>query len=100
MKRDLKNLRRLSGAACRKIPSVLDLGARALRDVILAEEAAKQFPKPEAIEAAGHLNCAQQIAVALGVSYRAANLTDFSLKDWYQACGLTDEGELYELGAS
>jgi hypothetical protein len=103
MNRNIKNLRRLSGAAMRKLPAHLDMPARTLREVILSEDtnlAADRCTRgdldPAGYEASAYLNCSREIASKLGQAYRDAHLTGFALGDWYQACGLTKEGELYE----
>jgi len=101
--RNLVNLRRLSGAATRKLETILRLGATALRDKILDEELNKQAERCDVLatqdtlvfEATGALNATREVAVALGTAYRSAYLTGFNIKDWYQACGLDENGELY-----
>lgn len=112
--RNLVNLMRLSGAAPRKLESILRHGAIALRDKILDEtlnKHAERFDDARAFEAAGTLNAACdamvfeaagalnaacEVAVKLGAAYRSAHLTGFSLQDWYQACGLDENGKLYD----
>jgi hypothetical protein len=100
--RNLVNLRRLSGAATRKLETILRFGATALRDKILDETLNKHAEHVDAehdamaFEAAGALNAACEVAVKLGVAYRSALLTGFNIKDWYQACGLDENGELYD----
>lgn len=42
------------------------------------------------------LHTAWKIAVKLGAAYQGAYLTGFSIKDWYQACGLDENGVLYD----
>ncbi len=102
--RNLVNLMRLSGAATRKLETILRFGATALRDKILDEtlnrladlSATTSAHDAAAFEAAGALNAACEVAVALGAAYRGAYLTGFNLKDWYQACGLDEDGELHD----
>lgn len=102
--RNLVHLMRLSGAATRKLETILRFGATALRDKILDETLNKHAERYDvdaehdamAFEAAGALNTACEVAVNLGAAYRSAHLTGFNLKDWYQACGLDENGELYD----
>lgn len=102
--RNLVNLMRLSGAATRKLETILRFGATALRDKILDETLNKHAERYDvdaehdamAFEAAGALNTACEVAVKLGAAYRNAHLTGFSIYDWYQACGLDENGELYD----
>jgi hypothetical protein len=49
-----------------------------------------------AFEAKGALNAARGVAIKLGTSYQSAYLTGFNIKDWYQACGLDENGALYD----
>jgi len=100
--RSLVNLTRLSRDATLKLERILRFGATALRDKILDEELNRQAERYDTLssqdtltsEAAGALKAACEVAVALGVAYR--NLAKFSLKDWYQACGLDENGELHD----
>jgi hypothetical protein len=102
--RNLVNLMRFSGAATRKLETILRFGATALRDKILDETLNKHAERYDvdaehdamAFEAAGAVNAACEVAVKLGAAYRSAHLTGFNLKDWYQACGLDENGELYD----
>lgn len=102
--RNLVNLMRLSGAATRKLETILRLGATALRDKILDETLNRHAERFEvgaehdlmAFEAAGALNAAREIAVSLGAAYWNAHLTGFCRKNWYQACGLDENGELHD----
>jgi hypothetical protein len=99
--RNLVNLMRLSGAATRKLETILRFGATALRNTILDETLNKRAKRyhvdaATAFEAAGALNAACGIAVKLGSAYRNALLTGFNIKDWYQACGLDENGALHE----
>ncbi len=100
--RNLVNLMRLSDAAARKLETTLRFGAIALRDKILDETLNKRADRYDdvndmmASEAAGVLNEVCEVAVKLGAAYRT-HLTGFNLKDWYQACGLDENGMLYEL---
>lgn len=102
--RNLANLMRLSGAATRKLQTILRFGATTLRDKILDEELNKQAERCDVLatqdtlvfEATGALNAAREVAVKLGAAYRSAYLTGFNLKDWYQACGLDENGELHD----
>lgn len=82
----------------------INWGATALRDKILDETLNKHAERYDvdaehdalAFEAAGAPNASCDVAVKLGAAYRSAHLTGFNLKDWYQACGLDDNGELYD----
>lgn len=102
--RNLINLMRLSGAAFKKLPTLINYAALAFRDKILDEALNKHAERFEvddendamAFEAAGALNAAREIAVALGKQYRDAHITKFNIRDWYQACGLDKDGELYD----
>lgn len=102
MNRNIKNLRRLSGAAIKKLPHTrMDLVARAIRDVILDERSnrhAEGFDVDNAgtFEAVGALGAARDIALAMAKSFKAAHLTGYRTADWFQACGLDPDGALYE----
>ena len=102
--RSLVNLTRLSRNAMLKLETILRFAATALRDKILDEELNRQAERYDTLssqdtltfEAAGALNAACEVAVALGVAYR--NLVKFNLKDWYQACGLDDPAGIRRKG--
>ncbi len=104
--RNIKNLRRLSGAAIKKLPhTTMNLVARPIRDVILDENLNQHaerirgnvaFDDALAFEAAGAINAARAIAVAMNKNFKAAHLTGYQTKDWFQACGLDPSGELYD----
>jgi hypothetical protein len=99
--RNLVNLMRLSDAATRKLETILRFSATALRDKILDETLNKHAKRyhvdaARSFEAAGALNAACEVAVKLGAAYRNARLTGFSIYDWYQACGLNENGKLYD----
>lgn len=105
MNRNIKNLRRLSGAAIAKLESVLKHGARAIRDVVLDENLNSLAERAQVVdpgevarvyEALGSLNGAHDVALALGKAYRDACCPGFNLRDWYQACGLDQSGNLYD----
>jgi hypothetical protein len=101
--RNLTNHKRRSSAAALKLQTILRFGAAALRDKILDEELNKQAERCDVLalqdtltfEATGALNAAREVAVALGTAYQNARLTGFNLRDWYRACGLNEDGELY-----
>lgn len=105
MNRNLKNLRRLSGAATKKLPhTTMDLVARPIRDVILGEQLNRHAERYDidanddacAFEAAGALGAARDIAIAMNKNFKAACLTGYSTANWFQACGLDPNGELYD----
>ena len=102
--RHIKNLRRLSGAATKKLPhTTMNLVARPIRDVILDEHLNRHAERYDVgatddacLEATGALGAARDIAVALDKNFKAAHLTGYRTTDWFQACGLDPSGALYE----
>lgn len=108
MNRNIKNLRRLSGAANRKLETLIQLAARAIRDVVLDEGLNRLAKRPQidqavdarSREAIGRLDGARAVALALGKAYRdtyvTGHVTGLNLRDWYQACGLDPDGNLHD----
>jgi hypothetical protein len=96
--RSIVHLRRLSGAAIRKLETCFRPGALALRDQILDEPTNRQTAQPTGWRVPRtRLEASRDIAVAMGKSYRDHHYTGFLLQTWYQACGLDDDGDLHDL---
>ena len=94
--RNLVNLMRLSGAATRRLDTILRFGATAIRDKILDEDLNRHAELDAAPVEVGALDATREVAVRLGAAYQGARLTGFSLEDWYQACGLDENGKLHD----
>lgn len=95
--RSIVHLRRLSGAAIRKLETCFQPGARALRDQILDEPTNRQSEQSTGWRVPrARLEAARDIAMAMGRTYRDHHYTGFMLKAWYQACGLDADGALHD----